>query len=129
MLEFLDAEPDVIALRIAGRIEGSDLDAILDRLEPMLLSDSQTHVFVETQHITGIAIDGLARYAKRAMPLFGKLRKFGRVAVVADQAWIRWGTKLESAMLPDIAYRTFTPDQRDDALAWVNGTIDLAGKE
>jgi hypothetical protein len=126
MLEFLDTAPDVIALRIGGKIQGAELDAIMDRLEPMLTSDGSTHVFVETQAITGIAIDGLARYWARALPLFGKLRKFGRVAVVADQAWIRLATRIESALLPHISYRTFTPDRRDEALAWVKGSSEPA---
>lgn len=121
MLTFLDTAPNVIALTIGGKIEGADLDAILDRLEPMLETEGPTHVFVETRAITGIAIDGLARYSMRAMPLLGKLRKFGRVAVVADQAWIRFGTRIESALLPFISYKTFTPDRRDEALAWVEG--------
>ena len=121
MLEFLEAAPDVIALRISGKIEGAELDAIMDRLEPMLAQEARTHVFVETHAITGIAVDGLARYAGRAMPLFGKLAKFGRVAVVADQAWIRWAAMAESLVLPHISYRTFTPDHRAEALAWVQG--------
>lgn len=127
MLEFLDTTPNVIALRIGGKIEGADLDAIMDRLEPMLEAEAPTHVFVETCAITGIAIEGLARYSVRAMPLLGKLRKFGRVAVVADQAWIRWGSKIESALLPHISYQTFTPEQRDQALAWVKAAGITAG--
>jgi hypothetical protein len=127
MLEFLESAPRVIALRIGGRIEGAELDAILDRLEPMLAGGDPVHVFVETHAITGIAIDGLARYAARAMPLFGQLRRFGRVAVVADQAWIRLGTRLESALLPHISYRTFTPDRHDAALAWVETGADPEG--
>jgi len=56
---------------------------------------------------------------KRAMPLLGKLDRFGRVAVVADQAWIRFGTRLESAILPNVSYRTYLPEERDEAFAWV----------
>ncbi len=122
MLEFLDTPHDIIALRLGGKIEGSDLDAILDRVEPMLESSGKTHVFVEVQTVSGISVDGLARYAGRAMPLFGKLHKFGRVGVVADQAWVRWGTRMESAMLPNISYKTFMPADREQALAWVKGS-------
>lgn len=122
MLEFLDSASDVIALRVGGKIQGAELDAIMDRLEPMLKAPGKTHVFVEVQTVTGIAIEGLANYTRRALPLFGQLGKFGRVAVVADQAWVRWATRLESALLPNISYRTFTPDEREEALAWVQGT-------
>jgi hypothetical protein len=59
---------------------------------------------------------------KRAMPLLGKLDRFGRVAVVADQAWIRFGTRLESAILPNVSYRTYLPEERDEAFAWVEGS-------
>lgn len=46
MLEFLDTAPDVIALKIGGKITGEDLSAIMDRLEPSLASAGATHVFV-----------------------------------------------------------------------------------
>jgi hypothetical protein len=65
----------------------------------------------------------------RAMPMFGKLSRFGRVAVVADQAWIRFASRLESAILPFVSYRVFEPDRRADALAWVAGSEALAGSE
>ena len=55
------------------------------------------------------------------MELFGKLAMFGRVAVVADQAWVRAGTLLESALLPSIRYRVYMPNEREEALAWVEG--------
>ena len=54
--------------------------------------------------------------------LLGKLRQFGRVAVVADQAWVRIATRIESALLPFVSYRTFEPEQRAEALAWVRGS-------
>lgn len=119
MLKFLDTKPDVIAMRIGGKIEGADLDTILDRLEPMMATGAPVHVFVECQEITGIAIDGLAQHWTRSLPLLGQLPKFGRVAVVADQAWLRWATKAESMLLPHISYRTFTPERSAEALAWV----------
>lgn len=121
MLEFIDSAGDVIALKISQKITGADLDAIMDRLEPMLEAHDKVHVFVETRAIDGIELSGLPSYMSRAMPLFGKLNRFGRVAVVADQTWIRFGTRVESAVLPFISYRVFEPEQRDGALAWVEG--------
>lgn len=117
----IDAPDEVLALRVSGKITGGDLDAIMDRLDAVMEVHDKVHVFVETQGIDGIELSGLPSYMQRAMPLFGKLGRFGRVAVVADQAWIRAGTRLESALLPSIRYRVYMPDERDEALAWVIG--------
>jgi hypothetical protein len=119
MLTFLESPSDVLALRIEDTITESDLTMVLERLEAALAAQDPLHLFVETHAISGVQLSALPSYAARAMPLFGKLRQFGRVAVVADQAWVRAGTRVESAMLPFIAYRVFEPAKRDEALAWV----------
>ena len=121
MIEFLRAEEDVFAIRIAHRITGEDLDAALDRLEPMIDRYDKVHVFVETHAIDRIEVAGLARYVMRALPLIGKLGHLGRIAVVADQAWVRVGSRVKSAFLPFVSYKAHPPQQRDDALAWVRG--------
>jgi hypothetical protein len=121
MLELLDTPGDVLAVKIAHKITGEDLDAVMDRLDSAMDRHDKVHVFVETHQIDGIELSGLPSYMSRALPLFGKLDRFGRVAVVADQAWIRAGTRMESALLPHISYRTYMPDERGEALAWVVG--------
>lgn len=121
MLEELDSVDDVLAVRVSHKITGADLDAIMDRLDALMASHSKVHVFAETHQIDGIELTSLPRYMSRALPLFGKLDRFGRVAVVADQGWVRAGSRLESAMLPNIKYRVYEPDERAEALAWVTG--------
>lgn len=121
MMEWLDSADNVIAIKIADKIAGSDLDTIMDRLDTAMGHHDKVHIFVETRSIDGIEISGLGSYMARAMPLFGKLCRFGRVAVVADQAWVRAGTRIESALLPNISYRTYKPEERDEAFAWVTG--------
>lgn len=118
MLEFIASPDDTIALKISGSIKGQDLDAIMDRLDAIMAKHDKVNVFVETQGIQGLELSSLPHYFSRAMPLVGKLRSFGRVAVVADQAWIRVGTRIESAILPFITYRVFEPEERDEALEW-----------
>jgi hypothetical protein len=121
MLEELDSVDDVLAVRISHKITGADLDAIMDRLDALMAGHDKIHVFVETHQIDGLELTSLPGYLARALPLFGKLDKFGRVGVVADQGWVRAGSRLESAMLPGIKYRVYEPDERAEALAWVTG--------
>ncbi|AMK20571.1 MULTISPECIES: SpoIIAA family protein [Sphingomonadales] len=127
MHEFIDSSDDVLALAVSGKITGSDLDAIMTRLDSAMARHEKVHMFVETRTIDGIELSGLPAYTARAMPLFGKLNRFGRVAIVADQAWIRLASRLESAILPFISYRVFEPDQRAEALAWVDPAKTQSG--
>ena len=123
-MDILDTADDVLAVSLSDRITGDELDRIMDRLDAIMAHHDKVHVFVQTHSIDGIELKGLGAYMARAMPLLGKLNRFGRVAVVADQAWIRAATRLESAVLPFISYRVFEPQDHDAALAWVSGTSD-----
>ena len=126
MHKFLNSPDDVLALEISGTITGEDLDAIMDRTEAIMARHDKIHVFVETRDIEGMQLSALPHHMSRAFPLFGKLDRFGRVAVVSDQAWMRVGTRLESAFLPNISYRVCKPEERDEALAWVMGREKVA---
>lgn len=119
MLELMETRDDVLAVTISGQITGDDLATTMERLEQAFARHDTVHVFVETRSLAGIELSDLAGHVARAMPMFGKLQRFGRVAVVADQGWVRGATRVESAVLPGISYRVFEPEQRDEALAWV----------
>ena len=126
MLEELDSVDDVLAIRVSHKITGTNLEAIMDRLDALMANHQKVHVFVETHQIDGIELTSLPRYMSRALPLFGKLDRCGRVAVVADQGWVRAGSRLESAIVPNIKYRVFEPDERAEAFAWVTGVREPA---
>ena len=119
MMTFIDSPGDVLAAEISGKITGTDLDAVMDKLDEAMAAHDKVHVFVETRAIGGLELASLPGYAARALPLLGKLDRFGRVAVVADQAWMRASSRLESALLPGISYMVVGPERREEALGWV----------
>ncbi len=121
MHEWIDSADDVVAVTVSATLTSADLAGMTERVEQALARHDIVHVYVETRSIDAIEISGLAAHVARAMPLLGKLKQFGRVAVVADQAWVRVGTRIESALLPFVSYRVFEPEFRDEALAWVRG--------
>lgn len=124
MLDFIESEDDVLAVVVGGKIAGDELQQMMDRLQQSMARHEEVHVFVETRALDGLEVSSLASYVADAVPLFGKLRRFGRVAVVADQAWVRVATRLESLVLPGISYRVFELGERDVALAWVQGSTN-----
>lgn len=121
MLEFIKSPNDVLAVKLTGGITGKDLDAVTDRLEDMFAKPGKINFYVETHGIDGLEMAALPHHLNRTFPLFSKLDRFGRVAVVADQAWMRVLTRFESAMLPHISYRVYEPEERKEALDFAFG--------
>lgn len=121
MIQFLESPDDVLAFTLEDRITAADLDAVMDRLEWCMGAFATVQLYMETHAITGFEIAAWPHHAARSLPLLTRLNRFGRVAVVADQAWIRGWTRLESALAPFVSYRTFTPAERNEAFGWVTG--------
>lgn len=124
MLEFLPTTDSAIAVRIDGRVEARDFGAVLDRVEASLSARERTHFYVEVEALSGVDLDGMGAYVVRATGLLGRLERFGRIALVADQSWIRWAARIESALLPKVRYETLTLAEREQALAWVEGKAE-----
>jgi hypothetical protein len=121
MIEYIQSNQDVIAIKVTGKLMRDELETVADRVEAMLAANDKTHVFVEIADYSGFELAAISDYLPHALRMLGQLDRFGRVAIVSDQRWIRWAAKVESALLPGISYETFMPDQRDQALAWVEG--------
>ena len=49
---------------------------------------------------------------------------FSRVAMVADQKWIEWGTKAAD-FVTDADLKWFEPSDRDAAIAWASKTVTV----
>ncbi len=121
MITIEESEGDVLVLRVTGHLETAELEEVADRIERSLEARPSTHMLAEIVGFSGVDPAALTDYLPRAIRMLGKRDRFGRVAVVADQKWVRAATRFESALIPGLRYEVFTPDERDQALAWVKG--------
>jgi hypothetical protein len=124
MIEFIDSADDVIALKVSGKLMRDELEEVTARLERSFADHAKTHVYVEIEDYRGFELAALPDYLPHAFAMMKRLDRFGRVAVVSDQSWIRWATRLESALLPHISYEVFEGAERHRALAWVEGKLN-----
>lgn len=125
MIEKLTAKPGVIALQVTGHISREDVERCYGLLLEDLDNYPKIDLFIEANGISGFDTEAVGADFKFGTSLIGKLDHFGRVAVVSDDDWIRWASRIESALLPGISYRTYNSDEREQALAWVQGREDL----
>ena len=121
MMEILETEPGVIAAKFSGRLRSEDFEEITTLVERSLEEHERTHIYVEIHDNFSVDLGALAANAPRGAAMLTKLDRFGRIAVVTEQRWVRWATKIESAILPGISYETFDLADHSEALAWVEG--------
>lgn len=124
-MEILESTTDTVALRFTGRLSPADVTKAYDLIEQALGLHERIHLFVEVDSLAGVEWEAMSQELTRGLRLFGKLKRFGRVAIVSDQSWVRWLARAESALLPGIAYRTYKLAERARARAWVEGREDL----
>jgi len=56
----------------------------------------------------------------RIPELFKLMHKFAKVAVIANQGWLRMMSQLEGALIPGIEVKAFEPDKEAEAEAWLS---------
>jgi SpoIIAA-like len=128
MIEFLTAPDHVVALRATGRIDEADVSTAIDLLEARLAEHERIAVYAEVE-VAGITPGAFAKDVRYGFGKLRELRRFPRAAVVTSQEWVRWATRIEGAVLPQLEIRVFAPAEREQALAWASQPLpDVPGE-
>lgn len=125
MIENSTVAPGTLVLRVSGHVTREDIEKCFALLMECVRADQKTNLLVEVVGLTGFDTEALSADLKRVRDLLGKIDRFGRVAIVSDHGWVRWLSRIESALLPGISYRTYKVAERELALQWAEGKTDL----
>ena len=125
MITYIDSADDVIACSVRGGFTPTEMETLVSKVERALETNAKTHMFIEIDGIADVNWQVIAEQAPRSLPILRRLGRFGRIAVVSDDPWIRLWTRAESALLPNISYELFRARERDRALDWVQGHAEL----
>lgn len=119
MIEPIPFEADhVFAVRVSGRVEDAEFDALADDVERRLQRHPKLSVYVELEHFEGMSAHALLKDLRLG---FGHLDRFDREAVVTDAGWARTLAKVAGPLVPGVEVKVFDEDQKDAAQRWVAG--------
>ena len=112
------SEPDspVIELRVSGRVTDSEMEANIERLRTDLEQNGKTRVIEIIEGFEGIEPAAIITDVRLGLALAGKL---DRVAVVADQAWIRGLSQL-GHLFTRAELRVFADERLVEARSWIH---------
>jgi hypothetical protein len=122
MLVRHSAPDDVVAFTMSGPLQAEEIDRMITAIEDVLAHHRKVHLFAEVNDPSGM-IEAFRGHWRKSLSFMTKLDHFGRIAIVADEAWLRNVARVESAILPKVHYEVYEPGESDRALAWARGEV------
>jgi hypothetical protein len=120
MIERIDDAPEsVLGIRASGRLDERDIEEAASLIDEALERQERVPIFMEID-ITGMSPGAVLRDVTYGLGKLREMHRFPRVAVVTPQDWIRRVTQVQARLIPQMEMRVFTPQERDDALAWIS---------
>ncbi|NNL18065.1 MAG: STAS/SEC14 domain-containing protein [Boseongicola sp.] len=116
----LDCDADgFVRLTIGGKIDEAQMKEGLESFLRIVEAADKTDFLYTIKDFEFPALQAIAVEFGYLPRLFASLPKIGKVAVVADQAWLRRAADIEGMLIPGLTIETFPPDAEDDARAWL----------
>ena len=122
MLELLPAPaPHVVAFRVGGKLTAREGERVFDALDEALGLHETVNLYAEIAELSGLSLEALVKDLAKSLGLLGRLKRFGRYAVVTDTRWIQKAAGIEDKLIPGLEIRAFPLAESEAAETWVTG--------
>ncbi|MDH1261858.1 STAS/SEC14 domain-containing protein [Pseudomonas sp. GD03944] len=110
---------DRIDVEMSGQLDSNEMRAALDELSQKSEGIAHGRLFCRAHdiHLPTLATMGIE--VSRLPKMFTFVRRFERMAVVADQGWVRKTSEIEGALIPGLTIKAFDPKQVVEAERWL----------
>lgn len=117
MYEFLPEDAgSLLALRVSGKLSEADYNQLGQHLSDRVAKEGTLRILIEMRDFKGW--ETFAAMWEDLKLDVKHYRDIERIAMVGDEAWQEWMTKLSTPFLPGHV-RYFELTARDEAVAWL----------
>lgn len=108
-----------VRLTIGGKIDETEMKNGLEEFLRIVEAADKTDFLYTIEDFELPALQAIAVEFGYLPRLLASLPKIGKVAVVADQAWLRKAADIEGMLIPSLTIETFPSDAEAEAKAWL----------
>ncbi len=124
MITISELTPNVQQIKISGKVQSADMPQVIDLAEMIGKGGKKDSLVFDIENVEGFDWSVLGEEMSHLSTMMRMLTRLDRIAVIADQSWLRTAARLESALLPGVTYEVFSRDKAEQARAWAKGEID-----
>lgn len=124
MITISELAPNVQQVKISGKVQSADMRQVIDLAETIGKGAEKASLVFEVENVEGLEWSALGEELSHLPAMLRMLTRLDRIAVIADQSWLRTAARIESALLPGVTYEVFSCDKAEQARAWAKSEID-----
>ena len=111
--------PNRLDIEISGKITGEEMERALPVLFEHASDISNGQMLYRIRDLSLPTFSAIAVELGQLPQLFRLVKHFERVAVLADEGWIRKAGELEGKLFPGVEIRAFNYDEVEAAETWL----------
>ena len=119
MLDLAEIGPRAFQLVVRESVTPAELTRVLDEVGDLKRQVPKFDLLVDVDGHVSVDAGALAAEFVRLPLLLGLLGALDRVALVADDHWVRMAGKVQGKLLFMLDYRSFDRIEMDAARAWI----------
>jgi len=109
-----------------GALDAAQMRAGLDDLSAKAAGIEHGRMLYRIRDFDMPSMGAIAVELRHTMQMLRLMRRFDRIAVVADAAWVRTVSEIEGALFPGVQLKAFDAAHASEAEAWLEGDADRA---
>ncbi|WP_291075177.1 STAS/SEC14 domain-containing protein [Hyphomonas sp.] len=116
----IQAETELLTtIDAQGELNPDAMPEAVDQLMETTSEDAPGGLLVRLQHMDLGSLHTVASDWSRKAEFFALQKRFGKVAVLTDQPWVRQSAKMQAVALPDTELKVYDLADEVDARVWL----------
>lgn len=117
--------PHVVAAQFQGEISKEDVDQVISQVEGALEKNRRISLFFDLSKLESITPTAFLNDLGYSLKNLGRLYRFQQMAIVTDSPKLETVLKWEAKLFKSVEIKSFTSDQANEALSWVERKPEL----
>ena len=104
MITISELAPNAQQVKISGKVQSADMRQVVDLAETIGKGAEKASLVFEVENVEGLEWSALGEELSHLPAMWRMLTGLDRIAVIADQSWMRSAARIESALLPGVTW-------------------------
>ena len=120
MFKVVKHDKNRLDIDISGKLDSNNMKVVLDELLSSAEDIKQGKILYRMENFDIPTLGAIGVELSRVPELFRFIRKFDRIAVLADKNWVKKVGEMEGALIPGLEIKAFDLDEKSEADKWLS---------